>query len=78
MKKSYFIVRSQQIGEHGPAIGRCEGVPIYEWIRIAANPKVRYVFAGMAPRPLPRTMIEPGKTILALVVEPGLAYEPAA
>ena len=78
MKKSYFTVRSRQIGEHGPAIGRCEDTPIYEWIRIAANPKIRYVFAGMAPTPLPGTIIEPGKTILAVVVEPGLAYEPAA
>src|SRR5215471_13059580 len=78
MKKSYCTVRSQQIGEHGPAIGKCEGMPIYEWIRIAANPKIRYVFAGMAPSPLPATIIEPGKTILTVVVQPGLAYEPAA
>jgi len=78
MKKAYFTVRQQQIGEHGPTIGRFEDAPIYEWIRIAANPKIRYEFAGMAPSPLPGTMIEPGRTIVACVVAPGLAYEPAA
>jgi hypothetical protein len=77
LKRSYIIARPQQISEKGPAIGRCDGRPIYEWVRLRQNPTVKYEFAGLAPKPVPATLFEPGKTILALVVEPGLAYEPA-
>ena len=77
IKRSYFMTRSSQIIERGPRIGRCDGEPIYEWIRLAQKPDVKYEFAGLAPQPLPATLFEPGKTLLALVIEPGLAYEPA-
>ncbi|HKV39108.1 MAG TPA: hypothetical protein VJX67_07840 [Blastocatellia bacterium] len=77
MKRSYTTMRSQQISDRGPAIGRWDGNPIYEWIRIAGKPSVLYKFAGLAPTPLPATLFEPGKTILAVVIAPGLAYEPA-
>jgi hypothetical protein len=77
LKRSYIMTRAQQISEKGPAIGRCEGRTIYEWIRLRHNPSVRYEFAGLAPKPVPATLFEPGKTVLALVVEPGFAYEPA-
>jgi len=76
IKRSYCVTRSSQIGEHAPQIGRCDGRPIYEWIRLTNNPAVKYEFAGLAPQPLPATLFEPGKTLLALVLEPGLAYEP--
>jgi len=70
------MTRAQQICEKGPAIGRLGGRTIYEWIRLSHNPGVKYEFAGVAPTPVPATLFEPGKTVLALVVEPGLTYEP--
>ena len=76
MKRSYFVTRASQIGERGPQIGRCAGEPIYEWIRLAHSPSVKYEFTGIAPEPLPATLFEPGKTRLALVLAPGLTYEP--
>jgi hypothetical protein len=77
MQRSYFMARAQQITERGPVIGKCDGKPIYEWIRLAHNPAIKYEFAGMAPQPVPATLYEPGITVMALVVGPGLAYEAA-
>ena len=73
--RSYVTMRPQQISERGPSIGRFNGHTVYEWIRIAGKPSVKFEFAGLAPSPLPATLFEPGKTVLALVFEPGLAYE---
>jgi len=78
LQRSYIIARPQQVCEKGPAIGRCNGSTIYEWVRLSQNPGVKYEFAGVAPDPIPATLFEPGKTILALVFGPGLAYEPTA
>jgi hypothetical protein len=75
--RSYVRMRPQQITERGPSIGRCNGHTVYEWIKIAGRPSVKFEFAGLAPSPLPATLFDPGKTILALVFDPGLAYEPA-
>jgi hypothetical protein len=76
--RSYVKMRPQQISERGPRIGRLGNRPIYEWIRLAGNPAVKYEYAGLAPSPLPGTLYEPGRTVLAVVIDPGLAYEPAA
>ena len=75
--RSYVVMRPQQITERGPSIGQCNGRTIYEWIRIVGKPSVKFEFAGLAPSPLPATLFEPGKTVLALVFEPGLTYEAA-
>ncbi|MGH9824662.1 MAG: hypothetical protein ACREDR_15600 [Blastocatellia bacterium] len=77
-QRYYVQMRSQQISEMGPRIGTIGNRPIYEWIRLAGNPAVKYEYAGLAPSPLPATLFEPGKTVLAVVIDPGLAYEPAA
>ena len=71
------MIRPNQIRERGPKIGLCDGQPIYGWISLAHKPAVKYEFVGLAPQPVPATLFEPGKTLLALVLEPGLAYEPA-
>jgi hypothetical protein len=77
IKRSYFMIQPHQIAQRGPKIGLYDGNPIYGWISLAHKPAVKYEFAGLAPQPVPGTLFEPGKTLLALVLEPGLSYEPA-